>query len=300
MNGDVTDAAGLTIEQVSALLGLPAPTIRSWERRHGVPDVSRTSGGHRRYTSEQVDLLRRFRDLIVDGRRPGEAAEQLRSQPRAQPEALIEDYLRAARDLQPTAVAEALDAAERSLGLARAIDEVLLPALRRVGEWWQEDENDVLHEHLATHATQSWLTGIGPAGHRRPPHRPLILCCGPRDYHSLGLEAIGALLRRRGWDCRLLGARTPSDALARAVQDTEAAGVVMVSHLGAGRTAAVNVLRAVEPTQAHLFYAGGAFATRQSRQGVPGTYLGESLSGAADLIASVLEGSAVSGEAAEA
>ena len=116
MNGDVTDAAGLTIEQVSALLGLPAPTIRSWERRHGVPDVSRTSGGHRRYTSEQVDLLRQFRDLIADGRRPGEAAEQLRSQPQAQTEALIEAFYRPLLDKG----LEAARAAFHARGLAKA------------------------------------------------------------------------------------------------------------------------------------------------------------------------------------
>jgi DNA-binding transcriptional MerR regulator/methylmalonyl-CoA mutase cobalamin-binding subunit len=285
----------LSMEQVSKLLGLPAPTIRSWERRHGVPVASRTSGGHRRYSPEQVDLLRRFRDLVAEGRRPGEAAEQLASQQQLAPEAIIEAYLNAARDLSPTGIAATLEAAERSLGLARTIDEVLLPALRQVGEWWQHDENEVLHEHLATHATHSWLTGIGPVGVRRPPHRPLILCCGPRDHHSLGLEAIGALLRRRGWDCRLLGARTPGDALVRAVQETGAAAVVLVSHLAVARAAAVTVLHAVEPSRVQVFYAGGAFTSPQSRRGVPGTYLGTSLSGAADLITGVLETSGGAG-----
>ena len=279
----------LTMRQVSGLLGLPAPTIRSWERRHRVPVASRTSGGHRRYSPEQVDLLRRFRDLVAEGRRPTEAAERLRSQQQLSPETIIEAYLQAARALSPTAIVDTLEAAEQSLGLARTVDEVLLPALRQVGEWWEHDESDVLHEHLATHATHSWLTRIGSVGVRRPPHRPLILCCGPRDHHSLGLEAIGALLRRRGWDCRLLGARTPGESVVRAVQETGAAAVVLVSHLAVARAAAVSVLHAVEPSRAHVFYAGGAFTSPQSRRGVPGTYLGTSLSGAAGLITTVLE-----------
>src|SRR4051812_44897471 len=39
---------GLTIQAVSQLLDVPAPTIRSWERRYGVPPTSRSQGGHRR------------------------------------------------------------------------------------------------------------------------------------------------------------------------------------------------------------------------------------------------------------
>ena len=64
----------LTIQQASTILNLPAPTIRSWERRYGVPHADRSSGGHRRYTRDQLDQLSRMRDLIAQGRRPVEAA----------------------------------------------------------------------------------------------------------------------------------------------------------------------------------------------------------------------------------
>ena len=41
--------AELSIQQASETLSVPAPTIRSWERRYGVPVADRSSGGHRRY-----------------------------------------------------------------------------------------------------------------------------------------------------------------------------------------------------------------------------------------------------------
>jgi hypothetical protein len=95
---------------------------------------------------------------------------------------------------------------------------------------------------------------------------------------------MGALLRDRLWDCRLLGARTPVKSLAQAVQETNAVGVVLVCHIAAGRLAAIDALRSPQLRRSHLFYAGGAFTSRRARHGVPGQYLGTNLTQAADLV----------------
>lgn len=290
-----TDAAHgeeeLTIQQASLLLDVPSPTIRSWERRYDVPLAGRSSGGHRRYTRAQLDQLRVMRDLIARGRRPAEAASLLKASHGTSPEPLIEAYLEAARELAPSSIAQTLDAAGETLGLDRTVDEVLLPAMREVGRWWRGDQIDVSHEHVATNATQAWLATLTPTGPLRP-EPPILLTCGPLDRHTLGLEAIGALLRQRRWDCRLLGARTPAESLVSAVARTDAAAVVLVSHLPVGRSAAVEALRSPELRRLHLFYAGGAFGSARARDGVPGHYLGTNISRAADLITAELTSAA--------
>ncbi len=53
---------GLSIQAVSRLLQVPAPTIRSWERRYGIPTTSRSAGGHRRFFPAEVTALRAMRD----------------------------------------------------------------------------------------------------------------------------------------------------------------------------------------------------------------------------------------------
>ena len=284
---------GLTIEQVSRMLGVPVPTIRSWERRHQVPVVNRTPGGHRRYSSEQLDALRRMRDLVAQGLRPVDAAARVKVEDATSPDSLIEALLQASQQFKPDAVGEILDAAQQALGLGRTVDDVLLPALRQIGQRWQSGEADVSHEHLATNAVRGWLFNINQT---RPPRqfRPIVLCCGPRDDHTLGLEALGALLAERGFDCLLLGARTPAESLARAVRDTAAAAVILVCHLPAGRQAAVDALRSAELNQTSIYYAGGAFASHQSRHGVPGHHLGDNLTDAADSIAHAVRSLATS------
>jgi DNA-binding transcriptional MerR regulator/methylmalonyl-CoA mutase cobalamin-binding subunit len=277
----------LTIQQASERLNVPSPTIRSWERRYGVPLVGRSSGGHRRYSRAQLDQLRRMRDLIARGQRAVDAAALVKAGHATSPGPLVEAFLRAARELAPGSIARTLDVARETLGLDRTVDEVLLPAMREVGEWWHVGRIDVSHEHLATNATQAWLASVRPTGPVRP-QAPLILSCGPLDHHTLGLEAIGALLRHRQWDCRILGARTPVGSLARAAAETDAIAVVLVCHVSAGRTAAIEALRDSQLGHRHVFYAGGAFVSPRARHGVPGHYLGTNLAQASDLITATL------------
>ncbi len=277
----------LTIQQVSSLLGLPAPTIRSWERRYGVPQAGRSQGGHRRYNVEQIEMLGQMRDEIALGRRAVDAAASIMSAGDTSPADLVEDFLHAAMTLDPAGLTRVLEAARSSLGLERSVDDVIMPALRQIGRRWEAGRCDIAHEHLASQATQAWLVSIGRTA-PPPVDRPVVLSGGPLDHHTLGLDCIGALLRQRGWDCRMLGARMPSESLARAVVETDAAAVVLVCHLAPGRRAAIDSLHAANGHHAALFYAGGAFSSRQSRHGVPGHYLGTNLGAAADLITSTV------------
>ena len=277
----------LTIQQVSRLLDVPAPTLRSWERRYDVPVARRSSGGHRRYSDAEVELLRRMRDAIDGGSRAFAAADLVKQHASESPAALIDDFLAAVQQFQARALERVLDFSRTCLGLDRTVDDVLVPALHELGTRWQLGRSDVANEHLATEVVRGWLARITPAdGQPRLP-RPVVLSCGPRDQHTLGLESFAALLTSRGADCRVLGARTPVESLARAVQATCPGAVVLVSHLPGSRRDAVAALQAL-PTGVPVFYAGRAFESRQSRAGVPGQHLGDRLSSASELVADEL------------
>jgi DNA-binding transcriptional MerR regulator len=51
-------AAEYTIGEVAAMIGFSPHTLRAWERRHGILHPRRTASGQRRYTAEDVELLR--------------------------------------------------------------------------------------------------------------------------------------------------------------------------------------------------------------------------------------------------
>lgn len=289
MSGLATEDVGLSIRRASELLGVPAATLRSWEGRYGVPDLPRSSGGHRRYSAEALHQLRLMRDQIALGRRAADAARTVRSMldPAAPGGRHVADLLAASDQMDPAGVREVLDSAHRELGLAATVDDVLMPAMRQVGNWWQTGRCDVAQEHITTDAVRGWLARLTTIAPVETSNGTVLLACGPRDLHTLGLEGLSALLTAQGLACRVLGARTPSSAIGSAIAATDADAVVLVSHLPTHRRAAVEDLIALSGTGCALFYAGNAFLFPASRRGVPGTYLGESLGEAADLIRSV-------------
>lgn len=119
----------LTIRAASDFLHVPTPTIRSWERRYEIPCVSRTAGGHRRYTAEEIRMLQQMRHAIAQGHRAVAAAALVKAAAGGSSQPLVQALLDASEHLESKQVGEVLDRAERTLGLSRTVDEVLVPAL---------------------------------------------------------------------------------------------------------------------------------------------------------------------------
>jgi DNA-binding transcriptional MerR regulator len=277
----------MPIATVSRLLDIPIPTIRSWERRYGFPSPGRTQGRHRRYTVTEADQLRLLRDEIARGHQTRDAVAIARKATAAtgpRP-ALMERLLHAAMRLDPTELRTTLDEATESLGVEPAITDIALPAMREMGSRWKAGVCDTAHEHLATEAVRVWLgRHISQAP---PPFRPwpIVLSCGPKDLHTIGLEAFAVILARRGWPVRTLGALTPVDSLVAAVRAAEARAVVVTSQRSSTRRAAAEALAAVDALPGvSAFYAGMGFAPKGSRTEVAGTYLGDDLLGAAEIL----------------
>ena len=277
---------GLTVSAASQLLGVPAPTIRSWERRYGIARPDRTLGAHRRYDVRALAELRDFRDAVAAGRRPKEAAEfvKKRAAQRAENPMFVERILSAGQNFDPDRIRNTLDSATEQLGLFRAIDLVVLPALREVGALWESGRCDVANEHLASQAIRTWLAGqlqLAKPARTKP---IVVLACGPRDLHTIGLEAMFLLLARRGWNCRLLGASTPVGSVVATVRASNAHAAVIASHMNTARKEAVASIAAVAAMGVPVFYGGNAFVTERARAGVSGTYLGEDLSEAVKVL----------------
>jgi DNA-binding transcriptional MerR regulator len=277
---------GLRIHEVSERLGVPAPTLRSWERRYGLPTTARSVGGHRRYSEEALRELRLMRDETARGRRAADAARAVRAMvdDAAPARSRVALFVAAAERMDPDLVRTVLDEAHTHLGLEATLDHVLMPGMRQIGTWWETGRCDVAQEHLTTEVARGWLARVTSYAPAPKADRPVLLACGPRDQHTLGLEGLAALLAQRRRPCRVLGARTPARTLVTATTATSAGAVVLVSHLASQRRAAVESLVGVAETGCPVFYAGNAFLFAGARSGVPGTYLGESLAGAAETL----------------
>jgi DNA-binding transcriptional MerR regulator len=273
---------GLPTGAAAALVEVPAPTLRAWERRYGVPASPRTLGGHRRYSISDLDQVAMLREEISLGMRAAEAASTVREvgPPSARTGELIALVVEAARAGQPRAVADALEISRQESGLAVTVDDVVMPAVRRLARWCARDDRVA-----ATAQVSRWLRTVlaeAPAPIAAAP----VLIAGT-DPFTADL-ALAAILSHRGVATVLAGRADPAGSLATLVTTNTAAALVVVAATPAraSRRLALDTLRAgrrVCPEQ-RQFYAGPVFGARQARAGVPGTYLGRNLSVVASLV----------------
>ena len=108
----------LTTAQLAERTGLTAGTLRMWENRHGFPDPARLPGGHRRYSSFDVDQVREVVRLRDQGLSLSAAIARVRSR-RRDPAASVFAGLRRRRpDVAPTVLPK-----PAVLALTRAIED---------------------------------------------------------------------------------------------------------------------------------------------------------------------------------
>ncbi|MEV4835352.1 MerR family transcriptional regulator [Nonomuraea sp. NPDC049486] len=254
---DNVEDAGYGIGAASRRLGVPAPTLRTWNLRYGLGPSRRTPGGHRRYDAADLRRLTEMKRLIATGLAPAEAARLALALPPPPPAATPEPTEETPADAPetgapptgtpatgapPTGVSEAGPRRPPTAALARAalvldshqVSGLVEETLARHGVVWtwerlllpvfdaicrrQDDTGAGIDvEHLLSDRVQAALQ-------RRardvPPHegRPVLLACAEDEQHSLPVHALAAALGEVGVQTRVLGARTPYAALAHAMR----------------------------------------------------------------------------------
>src|SRR5437763_2593142 len=61
----MTAPAEFTIGEVASMIGFSPHTIRAWERRHKILEPQRTPSGQRRYSVDDIELLREVINGVV-------------------------------------------------------------------------------------------------------------------------------------------------------------------------------------------------------------------------------------------
>ncbi len=114
--------------------------------------------------------------------------------------------------------------------------EVIVPAMRRIGERWANGEIDVAVEHRASVIARADQSRLSPRFARRGRDRgTIILATPPGEQHSLAVSMVADLLRGAGFDAMDLGADLPAGSLAAAVVNAGRLLAVGVSVTTPGR-----------------------------------------------------------------
>ncbi|MDQ6815849.1 MAG: cobalamin B12-binding domain-containing protein, partial [Actinomycetota bacterium] len=201
----------LRIGEFARRVGVTPELLRAWERRYGLLQPVRSSGGFRLYTAADAERVARMRQALDEGLSAAEAASATleRGQPSDGPlEGAAARLLAAIRRYDEDAVQAVLDESLAAFGFEAVLRELILPTLTQLGLGWDKDTLGISQEHFASNLIRGrllslarlWGRGGGPLA---------LLACAPGEAHDISLLAFGLLLRSHGWRILFLGADTP-------------------------------------------------------------------------------------------
>src|SRR5512146_1989282 len=197
----MSEAGALRIGELSRRSGVSPELLRAWERRYGLLQPSRSAGGLRLYSPDDLARVKAMQRHLSDGLAAAEAAElAARTAQREEPApATGKDELAAAlQNFDEGAAHSLFDSLLARVSIDAVLRDIVVPYLHELGARWERGEVSIAQEHFASTLlrgrllglARGWSQGIGPTA---------VLACAPGEQHDLGLLAFGLALRTRGW-----------------------------------------------------------------------------------------------------
>lgn len=232
----------LRIGELARRAGIPAATLRAWERRYGIVVPRRNESGYRLYTAEDQLRLSEMSALIAAGMAPAEAARTVLDgsgpasggSPHPPSPAVAtastgdlgERLYEALLGFDDVVADRLIDRALGAYSTEALVGELILPVLRRIGEGWTGGGVNIGQEHFASNLLRGRLLGLA-RGWGAGDGRLALLACPPGELHDIGLICFGMVLRSAGWRIAFLGADTPISSIEAAAEQLDPAAIVL-------------------------------------------------------------------------
>lgn len=252
MTKSTQDSAQYLISTVSKRSGVKSDLVRAWERRYQAVTPTRTTGGHRVYTDQDIARLKLLNQATNNGHSISQIAQfsldELKKLLKDEPiDNLVDTYKDTQSATEKVFLAEdyikkcyasilAFDARELEshfenaiveLGAQSFIEHLLEPLLTMIGDRWKTGELRPVHEHMASSIIRS-LTYILRNNSPCAPNAPKMIVSTPiGQLHELGALLAAIIAELKGWQVTYLGANLPSEEIAAAVKYTNARAVTI-------------------------------------------------------------------------
>ncbi len=236
--------------------------------REGLLQPYRTEGGHRKFRASDIERVRTIKEWQAQHLSLEEIRQRLQIMERMPaPNDLWQRYLELATEGRVDEAASAiLNADEAGVPLVTLFQDVLAPALVKVGEGWAAGRLTVGQEHEVSELTRDLIADLSArhAG-RDGKNLTVLAACVEGELHELGLRMVSGLLRQRGVRMHFLGANVATSFLLESVRMREPDAVVLSLTIGAHQQALMNSIRAMRealPAQLQpIVVVGGAIAS---------------------------------------
>ena len=289
--------------------GIKPDTLRAWERRYGLPQPQRTSGGHRLYSQHDIDMLKWLLARQSEGLSISRAVDlwnmledegesPLASFPEAElGNVVIEgETVTQLRQLWIDACLQ-FDELRAKQTMAQAFAlfptqlvcfELLQKGLVEIGRGWYEGRVSVQQEHFASSQAVRQLEALLNAAPRPTKTGRLLIACAPEEQHTFSALLLTLLLRHRGWDVVYLGANVPVDRLETAVDSIQPLALIVTAQTLYTASRLLSIATFAQEKGLPMAYGGGVFsAIPETIDHIPGYFLGNDLQKAPQMVEQV-------------
>jgi DNA-binding transcriptional MerR regulator len=252
--------AQYSITSISRITGISPSTIRTWERRYGVPVASRSANGRRFYTDGEVERLKLIAALVRDGRPisdlTGLNVEQLRASERPNTasgaiSAAYRDLINALETADLNLLRWGVSQAFLRLSVLDAVEKVISPMLRLLGQGWQDGRFTPGLEHAATAVTKQSIYAAAAMHGGSSSGKPVLFTTLYGERHELGLLLGWLLARTENANAIHLGVELSPDLIVEAAHLFGADLIVLFFVRDANTLTLGRVLRALDKALPH-------------------------------------------------
>jgi len=295
------------IRVVAQRTGLTPATIRAWERRYAAVAPSRSDGGQRVYSDQDVKRLITLRDLTKGGRSisvvadlSNAAAEALLMEDRAMavategssengaPEGWIDRAYTQVRAIDADGLERTLWQAVMTLGAQSFLDDVVGSLLTQIGEGWVKGEITPAQEHLSTGIIIQILQRLTDQA-RVKDGPTLVVATLQGELHGLGARLTSAVAIFEGWRVVYLGTDLPVVDIVTTAESVNASAVaISIVNLDklSDTVSLIRTLRERLDPQVSLLLGGGAAGVLEADRLPLGVSLLSGLEGLRDVLRS--------------
>ena len=224
------------IRTVSSLTGVQTVTLRAWERRYHLIKPLRTDTGHRLYSREDVEKIRKASGLLEKGMNISQAAQILNDPDFSASFPTDMTAVWMSYQQQTLEATRVFDERELENIYQRALSlypvetvtrRLIVPVLETLGKKWDKTPAGIAAEHFFSVFLRHKL---GARFHHRSHNNngPKLICaCLPGDHHETGLLLFALAADESNYRQILLGADMPIEHLAEAAKLSSVDAIVL-------------------------------------------------------------------------
>lgn len=247
MSNLANDSQKYRIKSVASTTGLSAHVIRKWEERYQLVHPQRAPNGYRLFTEDDIQFLLYLKSQLDHGESIGQLAQagedELRQSMNHVPLNLsgiaphywndTQDVIRLARHQDVRAITALLEKWISHMGLEKALEDIIFPLLRLIGELWHQGGMSLRGEQSVSRLVRQHLINV--LREEPPPGGPhAFIACVPGDFHEIAPLTAAVLLRGLGWHSIYLGPNVSFEMLEMALRRKPAQLIILACNLDPG------------------------------------------------------------------